>query len=341
MKCKNCGHDWKWHFIAGCIDIDEITAEECKCKKFESEGSGLKVIDGTPTAISKYLREKKQGENLPLSYRKDSKLNSNPKKQDSVKFKIGDFVRKKDNLIDWDHISNFKQGIIERITPDGIRCLIEGGFYPMEILELCVEKKQGCGKMYCSQCNNVDESHSAYCITHQRSSHYVCNETKLCPKCDNLKVTSNHSPRQTKNESCSMDKEPEVVASGSKDISSDLKSEYEGSNPSTSGSWNLGDKIRYKNTTGDVKKMFGWFKEKDVKEKIQNAQKRLKEKLNQELIDENRKWGQALLNRKDDGTTIEHIFDRFFTNMQSGIRMEIGRIFLEEFGDKLAGENLK
>ena len=62
--------------------------------------------------------------------------------------------------------------------------------------------------------------------------------------------------------------------------------------------------------------------------KIQDAEaaKKLKEELNKELINENRKWGQALLNRKDDGTTVEHIFDRFFVNMQSGIIMEIDKI---------------
>ena len=46
--------------------------------------------------------------------------------------------------------------------------------------------------------------------------------------------------------------------------------------------FNLSEKMRYRNTTGDAKKMYGWFKEEDVKEFI----KKLKE-----IVDKNYEFG--------------------------------------------------
>jgi len=37
-NCENCGHEWKWHFVAGCIEMDEIHGEECGCLEFVKEG---------------------------------------------------------------------------------------------------------------------------------------------------------------------------------------------------------------------------------------------------------------------------------------------------------------
>ena len=48
---------------------------------------------------------------------------------------------------------------------------------------------KGCGKMYCiiEGCEEIDESHSAYCLKHQRSSHMICGEKGLCSKCVKLR----------------------------------------------------------------------------------------------------------------------------------------------------------
>ncbi len=45
---------------------------------------------------------------------------------------------------------------------------------------------KGCGKMYCAieHCGRIDESHSAYCSEHGRSSHKICGLDKnLCDQC--------------------------------------------------------------------------------------------------------------------------------------------------------------
>jgi len=61
--------------------------------------------------------------------------------------------------------------------------------------------------------------------------------------------------------------------------------------------------------------------------------KKLKEELNSLLINSNKVCGQALLNKKDEGYSEEHIFDNFFRRMQNGIKEEIDKI-MGKFGSK-------
>ncbi len=44
---------------------------------------------------------------------------------------------------------------------------------------------KGCGKMFCAieGCNEIDESHTAYCVRHQRSTHMICGENWQCNSC--------------------------------------------------------------------------------------------------------------------------------------------------------------
>lgn len=44
---------------------------------------------------------------------------------------------------------------------------------------------KGCGKMFCAieGCNEIDESHTAYCVRHQRSTHMICGENWQCQSC--------------------------------------------------------------------------------------------------------------------------------------------------------------
>ncbi len=48
------------------------------------------------------------------------------------------------------------------------------------------KNKKGCGKMYCAieGCGKIDESHTAYCVKHGRSTHQICGENGLCFECE-------------------------------------------------------------------------------------------------------------------------------------------------------------
>lgn len=48
----------------------------------------------------------------------------------------------------------------------------------------------GCGKMFCSICNEECIEFNAYCWTHGRSPHYICGENRLCPTCKEKKDNS-------------------------------------------------------------------------------------------------------------------------------------------------------
>lgn len=53
----------------------------------------------------------------------------------------------------------------------------------MSVLKMTT--KQGCGRMFCKDCGNIDDTHTAYCSVHGRSYHLICGERKehLCPSC--------------------------------------------------------------------------------------------------------------------------------------------------------------
>ncbi|KKL90077.1 hypothetical protein LCGC14_1908300 [marine sediment metagenome] len=63
--CK-CGHEKSYHKIGH--ERGECIVDKCKCKKFEAE-EGLRVLDGTPTAISKLIRENEKQKGCGKGYR--------------------------------------------------------------------------------------------------------------------------------------------------------------------------------------------------------------------------------------------------------------------------------
>lgn len=59
-------------------------------------------------------------------------------------------------------------------------------------IEILDKEPNGCGKMYCAiiddetgkVCGEIDNSHSAYCIKHGRSTHKICGDEGLCLDCE-------------------------------------------------------------------------------------------------------------------------------------------------------------
>jgi len=153
----------------------------------------------------------------------------------------------------------------------------------------------------CKKCGHNKNDHKWFV---QIGNHPKQFYHKGCRKCKCEKFEGdNHSPgrnnRQRIRESLSRDKEPED------------KSLYEHLD-SKSGSFNLSKQIFEIVLFGEV------VHAKDVKEKIQNAQKRLKDDLDY--------W---------DGQPVTSEFSRGFQHCCFIFKQRIDKIFLEEFGKKL------
>jgi hypothetical protein len=67
------------------------------------------------------------------------------------------------------------------------------------------DDKIGCRRLFCAieGCGEIDETHSAYCIHHSRSIHYLCGENgNLCPSCQKKQQTKTSISQEIKSIRC-------------------------------------------------------------------------------------------------------------------------------------------
>lgn len=63
-----------------------------------------------------------------------------------------------------------------------------------------MKENKGCHKMFCGVCDKECKDYNAYCLDCGRTSHYICGESKLCPKCKkHVEIFIKTPPKQKDN----------------------------------------------------------------------------------------------------------------------------------------------